>query len=201
MADDPGYRYNARAYSYVDHQGRFLSRTQVRDTLDNALANNGKVVRELTQQLRDGRISIADWQTGMAREIKNVHLYSIAAARGGWAQMTPTAYERAGQSVEVQYRYLRGFAEQIASGAQPLNGRALERAAMYSEAGRNTFHHVEREEMEVRGMTEERSIRHPADSCEECTEQEEMGWQPIGEAVPIGERQCLTKCRCTMDYR
>jgi hypothetical protein len=198
---DPGYKYNAKAYSYVDPQGRFLSRTDVRDTLDNALKNNGTLLRDLTQQLRDGRISIADWQTAMAREIKNVHLYSTAAARGGWANMTPTDYGRAGQRIEAQYRFLRGFAEDVASGKQPLNGRALQRAVMYSEAGRNTFHHVERREMEVRGMTEEHSRRHPADGCEECIEQEELGWQPIGEAVPIGERLCLTKCRCTMDYR
>jgi len=198
---DPGFRYNAKAYSYVDERGRFLSRTQVRDVLDNALANNGRVVRDLTQQLQQGRISLADWQTGMAREIKNVHLYSAAAARGGWAQMTPSDYTRAGQRIEAQFIYLRGFAEDIANGKQPLNGRALERAAMYSEAGRNTFHHVERQEMEVRGMTEERSILHAQDSCEGCLEQAEAEWQPIGEAVPVGERDCLTKCRCTMDYR
>lgn len=198
---DPGFRYNAKAYSYVDERGRFLSRREVRDVLDNALANNGKIVRDLTQQLREGRISLADWQTGMAREIKNVHLYSAAAARGGWAQMTQADYGRAGQRIATQYRFLRGFAEDIASGKQPLNGRALERAAMYSEAGRNTFHHVEREEMEVRGMTEERSILHANDSCEGCLEEEAAGWQPIGEGVPIGERDCLTRCKCTTDYR
>lgn len=198
---DPGFRYNARAYSYVDERGRFLSRAAVRDTLDNALANNGKVVRDLTRQLQEGRITLAAWQTGMAREIKNVHLYSAAAARGGWAQMTAADYGRAGQRIEVQYRYLMGFAEQIASGEQPLNGRAIQRAVMYSEAGRNTFHRVEREEMEVRGMTEERSILHANDSCEGCLEQDAAGWQAIGEAVPIGERDCLTRCRCTMDYR
>jgi hypothetical protein len=198
---DPVFRYNARAYSYVGPGGRFLSRTEVRDTLDNALANNGKIVRDLTQQLRDGRITLATWQTGMAREIKNVHLYSTAAARGGWANMTPTDYGRAGQRIEAQYRYLRGFAEDIASGKQPLNARALQRATMYSEAGRNTFHYVERKEMEVRGMTEERSILHAQDSCEGCVEQNDLEWQPIGGAAPIGERDCLTKCRCTMDYR
>jgi hypothetical protein len=198
---DPGFRYNARAYSYVDPQGRFLSRAQVRDTLDNALANNGLVMRDLTQQLRDGKIRLADWQTAVAREVKNVHLYSTAAAKGGWANMTPADYARAGQRIEAQYRFLRGFAEDVASGKQPLNGAALSRAVMYSEAGRNTFHHVERQEMEIRGMTEERSVIHPADSCEDCIEQDEAGWQPIGEAVPIGERQCLTRCRCTMDYR
>lgn len=198
---DPGFKYNARAYSYVGPDGRFLSRTAVRDTLDNALANNAKVVRDLTQQLQDGRITLAAWQTGMAREIKNVHLYSAAAARGGWAQMTPAAYARVGERVEVQYRYLMRFAEQIASGEQPLNGRAITRAMMYSEAGRNTFHRVEREEMGVRGMTEERSILHANDSCEGCLEQADLEWQPLGEAAEIGERDCLTRCRCTMDYR
>jgi hypothetical protein len=198
---DPGYRYNAKAYSYVDERGRFLTRTEVRDTLDNALANNGRLMHDLTQQLRDGTITLADWQAQVAREVKNVHLYSAAAAKGGWAQMTPADYGRAGQRIETQYRFLRGFAEDIASGKQPLNDRALARASMYSEAGRNTFRYVERKEMEVRGMTEERSILHANDSCEGCLEQEAAGWQPIGEAVEIGERDCLTRCRCTMDYR
>jgi hypothetical protein len=72
---------------------------------------------------------------------------------------------------------------------------------MYSEAGRNTFHHVERQEMEIRGMTEERSVKDERDSCDECVEQDALEWQPIGEAVPIGERECLTRCKCSMDYR
>jgi hypothetical protein len=198
---DPGYRYNAKAYSYIDPQGRFLSRKEVRDTLDNALANNGKVMRELSQQLRDGRISLADWQTGIAREIKNVHLYSAAAAKGGWAQMTQADYTRVGTRVETQYRYLKGFAEDIASGKQPLNGRMLLRASMYSEAGRNTFHYVERQEMEIRGMTEERSILHANDSCDGCLEAAEEGWVPLGDMVEIGARDCLTRCQCTIDYR
>lgn len=197
----PPYRFNARAYSYIDARGRFVSRLAVRNALDEALAANTGRVRALTEALRDGRLSIADWQLQMAREIKNAHLYSAAAAKGGWQNMTPADYGRAGQRIRAQYAFLNAFAAQVASGEQARDGRMVARAELYGQAGRNTYHLTERGEMEVRGMTEESSILHPADSCDECIAEAEAGWQPIGTLTPVGERVCLGRCRCTFDYR
>ena len=91
--------------------------------------------------------------------------------------MTPADYGRAGQRIRQQYAFLNAFASQVASGQQPMDGRMVARAELYGQAGRSTYHLTERGEMEVRGMTEEQSIIHPADSCDECIAEAEVGWQ------------------------
>lgn len=196
------YRFNERAYRYIDDRGRFVSGATVRAELDKTLAASQKSMRTMSGQLQTGKISLADWQTGMMREIKNTHLTSAALAKGGWAQMTPADYGRVGAEVGKQYAYLDNFAQQIASGDQRLDGVFMRRADMYFEAGRGTYHEVERSEQGLRGMTEERSILDPtARHCDGCLAEERRGWVPIGNLVRIGARDCLTRCRCRIEYR
>ena len=38
-------------------------------------------------------------------------------------------------------------------------------------------------------------------NCDECVSEAARDWVPIGEEVPIGERQCLTHCHCSLEYR
>ncbi len=211
----PPYRWNAKAYSYVDPRtGRFVSSRTVRDSVDAALKGATTETRSLSERLRAGKINLAEWQLGMAKLIRAVHGYSAALAKGGFAQMGPADWGRVGATVKRQYRFideqgkprgLRVFAEEIASGKQKLDGKLLMRAQMYMEAARGeSFHATERREREIRGFTEERSVLHPADHCEgagSCTEQEAKGWQKIGTMIPIGRRLCRTKCRCTVEYR
>jgi hypothetical protein len=55
--------------------------------------------------------------------------------------------------------------------------------------------------MEARGAEEERSILGATDSCEECIEEAEKDWSPIGSLIPVGSRTCLSSCKCVFDYR
>ena len=63
-------------------------------------------MRRLSEDLRNGRISPRDWQTGMRGEIKRVHLNGAAAAKGGWAHLSPADYGWVGRIVRGQYEYL-----------------------------------------------------------------------------------------------
>ena len=158
----------------------------------------------VTQKLQAGQINLAEWQLAMEREIKTIHVASSASARGGWAQMTQADWGWTGQRIREQYEYLRRFAGQIASGKQPLNGRALVRAEMYAQAGRSTFQEMRRRYTRIykNGATEQRVLEPNAEHCEEtenrpgCVELAEMGRQPIGTLPPIGDATCLTFCRC-----
>lgn len=198
----PEYGYNEAAGRYTEPKsGRFVSRVAVRDALDAAIDNSSKQVRALTEQLRAGTVSLADWQLGMAREVKSAHLASAALAKGGWAEMSPADFGRVGPLVKEQYRFLAGFAADVASGKQRLDGTLPRRAEMYIQAGRGTYHVIEQREQRGRGMTEERNILYPGDSCEGCLAEEARGWVGIGELVPIGARICLTRCRCSINYR
>jgi len=205
----PSYRFNPTAGStgrYIGADGRFVSRANVRGALDATIQRSGENVRTVTQSLRAGEISLADWQKAVAAEAKASHLASAAAAKGGWAQMTQSDYGRVGRELRDQYGRLNNFAQQIASGEQKLDGTALRRSQMYIEAGRGTFHAVEQVEMLKRGFDEQRNILGYADHCKgpgSCIEQTGYGWMNMGDEriIPIGRRLCLTHCKCRVAYR
>lgn len=180
-----------------------MSPSTVRAYLDTALEAAGKRIDALATQLRTRTIDLISWEVAMRREIKNVALYSGAAAKGGWAQMSDADYGRVGQYVQTQYRFLRGFAQDVQSGKQPLDGRLSARAQLYGEAGRPLYHRMEIAEQRVRGMTEKRNVLSEGDSCDGCLDADAAGWVLIDDSdVPqIGERDCRTRCRCEWEFR
>lgn len=196
------YQWNAKASRYVDRRdGRFVPRAKIRAAIDRAIRAENKRMVTLAEQMRSREIGVNEWQTGMRRNIKNVHLYSAAAARGGWAQMTPADYGRVGGQVADQFRYLDKFVGQVDKGLK-LDGRFISRVELYSEASRTTYEATLTREMEEHnGMTEEKNILHPADHCQECLGLADLGWVPIGSTPPIGKRQCGNRCKCTKAFR
>lgn len=194
------FRYNELANRYTNRSGRFVPMSQVRQELDRALLDIGKEAKALAEQLRTRQITAEQWTLDMRHLVKEVHLWSAADAKGGWAQMAQADYGRVGQIIRGEYAFLQRFSAQINLGLA-LDGQFLQRAQQYTQAGRRTFHAVEIVEKEQRGMTEERSIRHVGDSCVGCIFEAVRGWIPIGTGVPIGMRDCLRKCRCTKLYR
>lgn len=195
-----GFTWDPDLGRYRDAGGRLVAETRVRDALYRAIDGEKQSVRILAQELRAGGVDLGTWQAEMRQSIKRVHLWSAAAAKGGWAQMGPADYGRVGQIVRSEYRYLDGFTDAIATGL-PLDGRFLVRAAMYALAGKSTFYTVLRLEKLEAGYTEERNIRHAAESCDDCLAFSALGWVPIGTLPVPGTRQCLRHCMCTMQFR
>lgn len=201
MAAPRGYRWNPTLKRYIAPNGRIVSAAQVRSALDDALrAMDGKA-RDLAAQLRSGAISLASFEREMRTLIKDVQLYGAAAAAGGWAQLDQSALGRVGSLTRIQYDYLHGFVQDVATGTQRLDGTLTVRASLYAQQGRRTFYKQMAVEMEEIGHDEERSIRHASDSCDGCIDAADQGWQPIGTLPEIGERDCLSRCKCTKEYR
>lgn len=188
-----------------DTTGRYLPARAVRADLDRFVDRAGREsARALTEQLRDGRIALPEWQTAMARAVKNINYAAVAAASGGVENMTAVERGRAGALIREQYKYLRGFAADIASGKQPLDGRAMRRAEMYMQAGRGTYYEQKRAgaaEANPGRVMMVRSRRYEGDSCEDCINLDGR-WFPLGDAayIPVGERQCNKSCRCDEEY-
>jgi CubicO group peptidase (beta-lactamase class C family) len=199
----PPFRWDRARGVYRDASGRFVPASTVRGYLDSALESAGARVDALANQLRAGQIDLISWEVRMRREVKVVSTYSGAAAKGGWAQMTDADLGRVGRYLQDQYRFLRGFAQDVASGRQALNGTVNARAQLYTQSGRALHARMERAEMVVRGKTERRSARHAGDSCDGCVRAEAAGWHKIeGSTVTeIGQRECRTRCRCSWEYR
>jgi len=199
----PEYTYDRVAGRYRGPGGRFVQPAQVRAWLDVALDTATKRIDGLATALRTGNIDLISWEVAMRREIKNVSLYSAAAAKGGWAQMSDADYGRVGQYVRGQYQYLRGFAQDVQAGRQLLDGRLNARAHLYTQAGRPLYHRIEIAEQDLRGSTEKRNKRHRGDSCAGCVAATAAGWHPIKsrEVPEIGARDCRTRCKCEWEFR
>jgi hypothetical protein len=195
------FQWDERTGRYRGSGGRFLSGTQVREALDGAINSAESRIRSVSNQLREGKINVSEWELRMRENVKNMQLYSGAAAKGGWAQLTPADLGRIGSEVKQQYGYLSRFGAQIRNGEVDLDGRFMSRVELYCESARTTYHSIEQREKELRGFTEYRNILNPADHCDECIDATAQGWVPIGELPDIGDRICRARCKCEFEYR
>lgn len=180
--------------------GRWITRVQVRAWLDKFIAASQANIQDASTSYREGTIALDAWQAIIRDEIKDSHLMAEALARGGWNQLTQADFGRVGQRVREQYKYLGAFTEQMRSGDARLDGAFLARAKMYSASARSAFYQSQSAVLADAGYTKERSLLHPAEHCADCVNESERGWVPIGELIPIGERQCLNNDRCTVEY-
>lgn len=197
---DPRLTNGLGAYRDV-RTGRIVSLREVRAALDAVAENAGAEVRRLALALVQGEITLQAWQAAMADHVTNIHYATGALAVGGFAQLTQRHLAVIQEQVAFNLTRLREFAAAIASGRQRLDGRFLRRAEMYVQAGRTTYNLVQRLVASQSGFDEVKSVRTARDSCRGCLDEAQKGWQAIGEAVPIGQRDCLTQCRCYWIYR
>ena len=196
------FTWDSKASRYRDWQGHFVPPKRVRLALDKALDATARDIRVFTQQFRDREISLIEWRREMRAAIKDSQLYAGAAARGGFAQFDQVDFGRIGGLTGKQYKHLEDFLKQINDGSTPFDGRIVSRAALYVQSARATYERMRMiEQRDNNSMTEERSLLHPAEHCDECIAEAAKGWQPIGSLIPIGERTCLGNDRCTMEYR
>jgi hypothetical protein len=181
--------------------GALVPEASIRRALDQVLSGSAQTMRGLTQSLIDGQMSLATWQSSMMLEVKAANLIGATVGIGGWAQMDQSDFGWTGQRIRTQYAFLRGFAADLASGRQKLNGSVLARAELYAEAGRQTHRAAVEREAKARGEEQERNVLGAADHCQSCLAQTARGWVGIGELVPCGSRDCKVRCHCSIEYR
>lgn len=201
-ADEFVFRASDGTYRTLDED--IVPSRVVRGALDVALDSAADEVEDLTTSLRDGDIRLSKWQREMMDQIKAANMNAASLAKGGYGQMGPEDWGRVGGRVQDEYEYLRNFASQIDEGEVPLDGRAVNRAKMYVQGSRQTFHRTERLEMQKRGYNQEKNILGVAEHCDECvalTTRGDQGWVPIGTLPEIGTRICLGNCKCRIIYR
>lgn len=200
MPPSQQFTWNLEAQRFVDSRGRFVSRERAVDALDAALDKAKLRGRVLATQLQAGKVSLQEWEEGMRQVVKEVHLYSAAVARGGWAQMSYTDFGNVGPTLRFQYQKLNAFAAEIAAG-YPLDGRFLQRTDLYLLSGRTSFHKQDEVVQREAGKREERNLLRARDYCHGCLAESGRGWVPIGSLVPVGQRTCLSRCKCFVEYR
>jgi hypothetical protein len=195
------YRWSEATRRYIDGRGRFIPNGQALKALEKDLANLNRLTDKLAGDLRAGRISLDAWRAEMMEIIKHTHLGSATLAKGGRAQMQPADYGRVGQIVREQYGFLEQWVRDITTGEAPLDGRLTSRAKQYVTAARPTYVAVRQADVSEAGFDEERSILTPAEHCLTCIVQDAIGWQPMGQMIPIGDRPCRANDKCRCEFR
>lgn len=198
------FTYSRETKRFVDAAGEGVEDRVVRSALDEALEEAADEVAKLTTRLADGEMSLARWQQSMARHVKDAHLNAGALTKGGWDELTQRDFGQIGGRIREELEYLQGFAEDIEDGAQALDGSAIRRARMYPKKARKTHHKLHRREMQKIGYNQEKNVLGIAEHCSECIElttRGDNGWVPNGTLTPIGDRICLSNCRCSVKYR
>lgn len=181
--------------------GRFIKGERVEYAVGRLEGRTVKTMDGLATDLRSGAISLRQFQTEAAKLLKDAHVAAYALARGGREQVTDDDRARARNYVYRQLEYLRQFGEDVESGKQKLDGSLSRRARMYGEAVHSTFENVSAFSHESEGFNEVRSVLGRADHCPSCVAEAAKGWVPIGGVLPIGERECLAGCHCTLEFR
>ena len=197
----PNYTWDPVAQRYRTAAGRFVPAAAVQAAVDRVAETTALRLRGLTAQLVDGTLSLVTWQQGMAAELKAAHLATTAAARGGWAQLSPADFGWVGQRLRGQYAYLSQWATALGHGLAPLDGRALARADLYGLAAGNTYTEALRRGARLAGREEERRVLRASESCAGCRAQAARGWQPAGTLPGIGTQECRARCRCSFELR
>jgi hypothetical protein len=157
---------------------------------------------DLTQSLRAGNVTLQEWYDTMRAHMKRTHVIAGSIAKGGWKQMTQADWGRLGAMTKREYAYLNRFARQLASGQIALEGKVVQRAGMYANAGHKTY----QENLRIRAAEysyreERRLIGARGESCDDCIVEAAKGWQPIGTLRPIGDSQCVSNCGCYFEFR
>jgi hypothetical protein len=204
----PRYAWVPTAHRFRDTRtGKYVPEAVVRAAVDATLQRAEREMQRTTARLAARTLTVDEWQARMAAELKVVHLVPTAAARGGWNQMSPADYGWVGSQVKAQLRFLRGFADDLRTGKQLLNGTLPVRVALYANAGRHTYEAMRLRLDRQRGLSEESNALGRADHCRDgagrsgCIEVTRMGWRPIGTLPLPGERHCLHRCHCTIRRR
>ena len=184
---------------YRDERGRFIASSTVRQELDRYL-DAADPAKALAEALRGRSLSVADWEVAMRRHVKNVTINAISLERGGYANVRPSDWGRAGAIVREQYGYLKGFAADIASGKQKLDGTLARRASLYSQSGRNAYYRSKAAHMTGK-VTHQMSVRSARDSCWQCRDLDRKVFRIDDTSFPLpGRRVCNHNCQCHLAY-
>jgi hypothetical protein len=89
----------------------------------------------LAEQLYTGALDVGSWEAEMRALVKEMYTSASAIGKGGWDAMTSQEWGRLGTPVREQYKYLKGFAADIAARADEVTLAYIRaRARMYGNS-------------------------------------------------------------------
>lgn len=197
------FGWNAQSQRYIDlATGRFVPHAAVSKAIGgpNGVIVNARIeIESVTEQMVRGEIEIGEWQEHMAGAVKNLDIATMAAGKGGIAQLTQRDFGLAGQRLRFDYQRLELFARDVEFGR--IKGEAIIRRARLYANRRNGVYENTRRDAAAEVFTEERRVLSGSEHCKTCVEQAALKWQPIGTLNKIGDSLCKMNCQCVFRFR
>jgi hypothetical protein len=179
---------------------RRLAPEQGRRLLHGIVAAVRPVVLSVTDALIAGSLRLAGWFRSM-RDALVPGYFAGALAVLDDPDPPPADVAAIVAEANRQVGYLGRFRDEIATAVHILGPGTLARGVMYAEALWSTSLKVQRAEKIRDGLASEMNRLGSADHCPDCIAQTLRKWVPIGTLIEPGSRQCLTRCRCWLEYR
>jgi hypothetical protein len=179
---------------------RRLAPEQSRRLLHGVVAAVRPVVLSVTDALIAGSLRLAGWFRSM-RDALVPGYFAGALAVLDDPDPPPADVAAIVAEANRQVGYLGRFRGEIAAAAHLLGPATLARAAMYGDAPWAVAMNVQRAEKIRDGLKLEYNQLGISDHCPDCIAQTLRKWVPIGTLIEPGSRQCLTRCRCWLEYR
>ena len=173
VKDKPTWVFDDRSKSYRDTaSGQYISPKEAIKRRDEFIEAQKAITDRLTDQLSSRQIDLNRWIMDMREVTKDTYSTEYMWGKGGRNNMTQRDWGIIGRELRDQYGFLDNFANDMAQG-KLTEAQARVRARMYIDGGTQMY---ERARSESMGLP--RLSQYPAD----------------------GQTQCLTKCKCHLEY-
>lgn len=135
----PAWSWDSGVKRFRDNTtGRFLSEGGARKLRDAFLDTQKEKTADLAARLAKGDLTLAAWEKEMREHTKTVFVAEAMLGRGGRNAMGDAAWGQVGRQLRDQYEFLRGFAEDVATGAYS-EAQIAARAALYVESASQAY--------------------------------------------------------------
>lgn len=216
--------FDPRTLEFVRVTGEVIPGEDVRLAALRAIAKaQAEFVRQ-TVSMEFGATELEDWFLDMIARVKRLHMALAIVGVGGKLQMPPAQLVRSVERIPTDLAEVETLADSLAYHLAKLYGFAVaietaqhgadnaiaieRRILLYGESAYGGFEGARRVAAIVAGFTHEENILAHSEHCkaedgdptEDCPTQTDKGVVPIGGLVPIGQRICAMRCRCSYRF-
>lgn len=205
----------ARGRFYLN--GRAVSLRSIRAHLTRIEDRMARRLVRITNRLERGEITIDEWKREFDRSITSAHILTGAFAIGAIGLAARDEFVQ--RQIADQLRFADRFAEDVRRGRAGSFAMIRRRVRSYLQAAHITYTNLDLRIAKRTGVrTEVRNLLRPAEHCWDtkahidrngtpqparrgCPELTKLGWMPVEQMIPIGERSCTIWCKCYLEYR
>lgn len=180
---------------------RRLTPEQGRRLLMGVVRSVEPTLAAITEALVRGAVRLASWWRSFRDALVPGHFAGAMAVLNDAGEPTPADLQAIADESNRQGAFLARFRGQVQTAQQILDESAVSRSQMYAHAVWAAAMKVRQAAMLRDGHTIGRSVLGVSDHCGGCLSEASKGWTRIENIIPVGERTCLSRCHCYIEYR